>query len=108
MSRLGDKDLDNRYIFLADFGTRAIININRRDVELTLIKSQDDHREPKIGDRSVYRYRGKGIEVTVKYVVTGVCAPENESCEVTHYDATITTVTPSAKRTIRAHANCGT
>lgn len=83
------------------------MNIGGRDTALALVESSGAKRESKKGDRSTYHYRGEGVDVVVKYVVTGVCAPDDESCEVTNYDALITVATRSAKRTIRAHGICG-
>jgi hypothetical protein len=59
------------------------------------------------GQKSTYRYRGDGIEVLVRYVVTELCAPEDESCEVVTYDAVLTVAMGSAKTAVRAHGICG-
>jgi hypothetical protein len=106
--RLGDRTYtDGRYILLADFGERAVVNLGGRDTPLKLVGSSGANREHKKGDRLMYHYRGEGVNVVIKYIVTGVCAPDEESCEVTNYDAEITIATRSGKRTLRAHGICG-
>ena len=92
---------------MADFGERAVVNLGGRDTPLRLVESSGANREPKKGDRSMYHYRGEGVNVVIKYIVTGVCTPDDESCEVTNYDAEITVATRFGKRTVRAHGICG-
>jgi len=55
----------------------------------------------------MFLYRGDGVEVVIRYVVTNVCAADDESCEVVPYDANVTVKARSGKRTIRAHGICG-
>ncbi len=105
---LGDRtNSRDRYILLADSGERAVMNIGGRDTALKLVRSTGGNSELKKGDRLTYRYHGEAVDVVVRYVVTGVCAPDDESCEVTNYDATVTVQTRSGKRTVRAHGICG-
>jgi hypothetical protein len=96
-----------RYLLLADFDERAVINIRGTDTTLKLVGSSGANREPKKGDHSMRHYRGEGVDVVVKYVVTGVCRPDDESCEVTNYDAVLIVATRAGRRTIRAHGICG-
>jgi hypothetical protein len=72
--------------FTSDFQNHASINIDGKDKILTLTKIEEKvpEKEPIIGERSKYWYAGGGIEVAVEYVVTQVCAPNNESCEVSY------------------------
>jgi hypothetical protein len=100
-------DSSQRFIFLSDFENHAVMNIDGRDVHLAPVSSRDKKTELKKGDRSVFRYRGNGVEVAVTYVVTGLCAPDDERCEVTKYNATITVTLGSAKRVLAAHGICG-
>jgi hypothetical protein len=83
------------------------MNLDGSDRLLMLVKSSAPKGEPKLGQRSMFLYRGKGIEVIVRYVVTKVCAPDDESCEVITYDANVTVKAWSGQRTIRAHGICG-
>lgn len=71
---LGDRTYTNdRYIFVADFGERALMNIRGHDTALRLVDSSGGNGEPKKGDRSTYHCRGGGADVVVRYLVTGVC-----------------------------------
>ena len=94
-----------RRIFLSDLDNHAAININGRDTALMLVNFREPKGEAKKGDRSSYRYRGEGVEVGIKFIVSGVCAPDDESCEVIHYDATITS--RPAKRVLVSQGLCG-
>jgi hypothetical protein len=98
---------DGRYVLLADLGEHAVMNIGERDVPLKLLEPSPANREKKKGDRSTYRYRGDGVDVVANYVATGICAPDDEACEVTNYDAVITVASRSGKRRVRAHGICG-
>ena len=98
---------DKTRIFLRDLGDRAVMNIGGSDKALMLVESFGVKDELKKGSRSTYRYRGDAVEVVVRYVVTGLCAPNDESCEVVNYDAVVTVITRSGKRTLRAHGICG-
>jgi len=62
---------------------------------------------PKKGDRTMYHYRGQGVDVVVRYIVTGVCAPRDEPCEAEDYDATLTVKATSGKRVVRVTGICG-
>ena len=98
---------EGRDLFLSDFAGRAVMNINGRDAALKLIEPKEPKGEPKKGESSTYRYRGAGVEVVVRYVVTGICAPDDESCEVTNYKALVTVTTASGTRALPAHGTCG-
>jgi len=89
---------DGRLVFLGDLGDRAVMNIGGRDEVLMLVESSGAKDEPKKGSRSTYLYRGNAVEVVVQYVVTGLCAPNDESCEVVNYDARQRTSTPGNRR----------
>jgi hypothetical protein len=97
----------DRFIFLSDLENHAVMNVNERDVLLDPVSSTEHKAQLKRGDRSVNRFRGGGVEVVVRYVVTGLCAPEDENCEVTGYNATIAVSLGSAKRVLAAHGICG-
>lgn len=55
-------------------------------------------RAPKVGDREWAIYAVGEVRVRVDYLVTKVCDPKDESCEVTYYKATLT-VTRKSQRT---------
>lgn len=105
---LGDRPYSlRRVVLLSNFNGNAVINIGGRDTPLRLVDTTDTRSIPKKGDRTMYHYRGKGVDVVVRYIVTGVCAPDDEACEAEDYDATLTVKTSSGKRVVRATGICG-
>ncbi len=96
-----------RSIFVSDFDGNAAVNINRRDWALRLVTSEEPKGAPRKGDHSTFRYHSGGIEVIIKYIVTGTCAPNDESCEVTYYNATVVIRAPTGARVLSAHGLCG-
>ena len=63
-----------------DFDGRAVMNIDGRDQPSKLAAWSEPKR----------RYEAGGVLVNVRYVVTGICKPDDESCEVPSYDALVT------------------
>jgi hypothetical protein len=98
---------DERRVFLSNFEDRAVVNVDGRDVEMKLVGSSNAEGEAKKGRISTFRYRGTGVDVIVRYVVTGLCAPDDEQCEVVSYDAELAVMTHPGQRTLRAHGICG-
>lgn len=105
--RTDQKYTDGRDLFRNDFDGRAIMNIDGRDRPLKLAASSEPKSKLKVGRRSMYRYQGDGVTVNIRYIVTGVCKPDDESCEVTNFDAVATVSTRSGVRRLDAHGICG-
>jgi len=99
---------NDRCVFLSDFEDNATININGKDIKLKLVGRREPEREPRNGDRSVFNYATQRIKVRVDFLVTGVCDPNDESCEVTYYDATLTITRGRTIRMVRTKGICGT
>jgi len=99
---------NGRNIFVSDYNEHALMHVDGRDTPLALVKSYEPDGEVKKGLRSTYIYRGDGIDVVIKYVVVGVCAPDDESCEVTQMDAVVSVTARRGKARFRAHGICGT
>ena len=98
-----------KYVFMADIDEKeAWMNIEGRDVKLRLVDSiRDANRRVKVGDRSSRTYRAGDITVRVAYVVTRVCKPDDESCESTDYDATISVTKGDRRGQVKARGSCG-
>jgi hypothetical protein len=94
--------MPGKYVFASDYEEHAAMNINGRDAKLKLVDCQELRRGFKVGDHSSARYRGDGFDVEVVYTVTGVCKPDDEQCEVTDYNATITVRRGSTKQMLTA------
>ena len=116
------KKHNDHNVFMSDYESRAIMNIDGKDVRLVLVPNDQrqanaasswivgqDEGNGKVrrGLRSIHKYRAGDFEVRVDYVVTGVCAPKDESCEVTAFDAKITVTRGPNKRTVNVKGICG-
>jgi hypothetical protein len=97
----------SRYVLLSDFSDNAVMNIGGRDTALRLVDSTDAADPSQKGARSTKHYRGKGVDVVVRYTLTHVCSPTDEACEAEGYNATLTVQTHSGKRVVRAQGVCG-
>ena len=106
--RPSDTYSSERYIFLSDFESHAIVNIGGRDTMLALVRSNEPNKEARKGDRWTSWYRGDRIQVRVDYVVSSLCPPDDESCEVVYYRATIVVTRGATTRTVAAYGLCGT
>ena len=96
----------SQYIFVSDYGRTALVNLSGRDVPLVWLSGTEAKVEHK-GDRSRFRFAGDGVKVSVDYTVTQVCAPEDEKCEATAYDAILTVNKGLLKSKVVAKAICG-
>jgi hypothetical protein len=94
----------HRVILLSEFNDRAIMNIGGQDMALEFVDTTNDGKGT-IGARSMDHYRGEGVDVVVRYVLTGHC--KDEGCEDAYYNATLTVKTSSGKQVMRAHGACG-
>jgi hypothetical protein len=97
---------NERYVFLSDYDN-ALVNIDGKDTRLKLVDYHEPEGEAKKGDRSTWNYADAEIGVRVDYIVTGVCDPGDEACEVTFYDATITVTRGARKAVVRVKGDCG-
>jgi hypothetical protein len=103
-----DSYTSERYVFLSDLQGRAVMNLGGLDIRLTLARPEESGSTPPKGDLSRHWYRGKNLQVRVDYTVSGLCPPDDESCEVIYYDAEIHLVSGRSQWTLAAHGLCGT
>jgi hypothetical protein len=103
------KKNSKKYIYMSDLEeTPAYMNIDGQDVKLKI-----DGTPPRLPDkvRKGFRYSRKysagSIKVQVDFVVTWLCPPKDESCEVTNYDAAISVVKGNQKQVIQTKGGCG-
>jgi hypothetical protein len=103
------KPNSQKFLFLSELGTDdAWMNINGKDVKLTRVKStENEDDEYKIGRRYYEEYSAKGIKVRIDYLTTWICPPEDEGCEVTKFDITITVTKGEASKALKAMGLCG-
>jgi hypothetical protein len=101
------KKNNERYVFMSDFDDNAIMNIDGKDTRLKAVSHHEPEGEPKKGDRSTWNYASKGATVRVDFVAIGVCSPNDEGCEATSYNATITVIRGPGKQIVKATGMCG-
>lgn len=98
------------YIFVED-GEETLVNIDGKDVELQLVKSDenpDPNYKDKVGDKYRRVYRAGDIMVYLDYVVTEVCGPKSDKfCEWEEADGTITIQRGKRKQIIKVKGGCG-
>lgn len=97
----------DKFIFVAGMDEDyAWMNIDGKGVKLTLTASSKSSVE-RPGMRSYETYRAANIGVRIDYVVTRVCKPNDEDCEATAYDATLSVTNRGRKRVIKSRGYCG-
>lgn len=103
-----------RYVFFEDFSEESpLMNIDGRNVRLKLISSNEPYSTDdsassiRRGARFYRRYVVGNVQVRMNFIVTSVCALNNESCESTGYNVTITAVKGNRRQTVRAVGGCG-
>lgn len=85
----------------------AWMNIDGRDIKLRKVRSIDPRGKERKGSRSSRKYTAGDVDVLIERVTTGVCAPNDESCESTEYSATITVTKGSRRQIIKVTGGCG-
>ena len=99
----------NRYLFFEDFSEESpLMNIDGENVRLKLVSSSEPSGGvPKKGERFSRNYVSRGAKVRMDFVTTSVCAPNDEACESTGYDVTVTVWKGGLKQTVKAVGGCG-
>lgn len=94
-------------VMFAEFGqNNSWMNIAGRDVQLKLVKENRGERE-RVGSKWTRTLAVGDISVTSTYVATRVCAPNDETCESTDYDATFVVKKGKRTQSLRAFGWCG-
>jgi len=97
-----------KYVFASSFDEKTgWANIDGRDVRLRLTSSTRPKGREKIGSRLTRTYEAAGIKVSVAYITTRLCKPNDENCESTDYDATVTVTKGDRKQTVTLKGGCG-
>ncbi len=98
----------DRYVFIYNLDEDPVMDIDGQHIRLEeLEQSKSPQGEIRKGARHTELYRAGNLNVRIDYVVTGICDPQDESCEVTWYDATITLTRDSQKRIVKTVGVCG-
>lgn len=99
---------DRRYVFIYPMDGFAYINLNGNNLKLRMAAASPEiKREPKVGDRSWENWVAGNVKVRIDYTVTGVCAPDDEACEVTYYTSLLTIRSNGRKTVVKTVGLCG-
>jgi hypothetical protein len=99
---------NRRFVFMSPLDGSAYINLNQKTITLRLIaESRDKKRGPRVGDRSWAIYSDGNVRLRIDYIVTTVCDPKDESCEVTYYNAIMTVTRNQQKAVVHTSGLCG-
>ncbi len=103
-----DTKLKNeKYVFVADVDGSAQVNINGKDMTLKQTTNNLPQESLKVGAKWKEVYEAAKTKVEVEYVVTKVCDPDDEACEVAHYSAVITVTHDGTIGKVNATGLCG-
>lgn len=95
-----------KYVFFSGMDeNRAWMNIDGRDVELTLTHASSSKGRER--SRSSETYVRGSMKVSVVYVTTRFCKPNDEDGESTDYNATVTVIDGLRRRTLKLKGSCG-
>ncbi len=101
-------DLQNRrYLYIQGMDEPAYININGKNIKLHHFAPSDEQVREKIGQRSWGKFTAGDIKIRLEKIVTKVCDPNDEDCEVTNYKATMTVTRKAQKITVKLIGLCG-
>ena len=106
-SNAKDKKLKGPYIFLTRMDEDAWMNINGQDIMLKEIETTEPKTELRKGDRYRSTYKAGEITVQLDHLVTKSCDPDDEACEFTYMDVTITVVQGDQRQIVKARGGCG-
>ena len=95
------------FVFLSDFADIVQMNIDGEDIRLRLVKETKVKGKPKIGSRHSETYRSGHTTVRIDWLVTEVCDPKDEGCEVTWYSTDITVNRSGQIQRVKALGMCG-
>jgi hypothetical protein len=105
---LNKSDLRNhRDIFIQEFEEPAYINLNGNKLKLQVVDSSPEKNEDKLGKHSWKTFAAGNLKVQLDMIVTKVCDPKDESCEVTYYNATMTVSRKAQKTAVKLIGLCG-
>jgi hypothetical protein len=105
-----DENKKEKNIFSSNLGEEIWMNLNGKDAKLTWIKSVNIQKDRRKGSRFYEIYQCEKIKIRVDYLVTWTCvtdAPDDDSCEETHFDIKITFSQNGRHKIIKAKGACG-
>ena len=107
MSRNAAEERRMKFILVTPMDDATYIQLDDKRLTLRLVAESKRRRRERVGDRAWETYSDGDVTVRVDYVVTRVCGPREEDCEVTNYRATMTITRGKQKLVVKGLANCG-
>jgi hypothetical protein len=98
---------NDRYVFRRYVDGPGEMNIDGRNVQLTMLRDEENKGAVSVGDRFFQTYGSSNLRVRIDYIVTRICDPKDEGCEVTWYSATITVTRRGSSRRAGVLGVCG-
>jgi hypothetical protein len=98
---------NQRHIFISPMDESAYINLNGKTLKLRLVAASKEKAAQTIGDRSWETYSAGSLRVRIDYIVSWLCPPNDEACEVTYYKAVMTVTRQKQKTVAKAIGLCG-
>jgi hypothetical protein len=94
------------FVFLAEYDeSRIVMNIGGLDIELRLVQARGQLE--KVGDVLERTFIAGDVTVRAQYRVTWVCPEDDESCEVTKFNATFLVTKGNESETVNAEGSVG-
>jgi hypothetical protein len=106
-SRNNEDFRNHRYIYIEGMDEPAFINLNGKNIELNPVSSSEYSGEEKIGQQSWETFTSGDLKTRLEKIVTKVCDPEDESCEVTYYKARMTLIRKNERLEVELVGSCG-
>lgn len=78
-----------RYIYSESMDEPAYINVNGNNLKLYPVASSETDGAEKVGQQSWETFTAGNLKIRLEKIVTKICDPNDESCEVTYYEARI-------------------
>ena len=103
----GAKRNSEQYMFAESFDREAWMNIDGRDVPLRVSKEGNPGDRERIGSKWTRTFVAGEITISSTWVTTRMCAPNDENCESTDYDATFVVRKGKRVQTVKASGSCG-
>ncbi len=98
---------NRRAIFRSDFSDKAWMNLDGKDLELSLVSPPASGRRERVGARRNEIYKSGSYKIEIQYVTTRICPPKDESCEAVWYSAMITVTKNGLSGKIKTIGLCG-
>lgn len=96
-----------KIVLWSDDEKTAVFNVNGKDTIFKRTKKGKRPARVKIGSRFSDEYAANGITIKIDYITTRVCLPNEEECEATFYDATVTATKGKLKTIMKTKGACG-